>query len=155
MPIQSSALTLNIAELSARLLEELEILPRARMIAQAIADVLPGNAVNVYAASALTDKDEWAVLATAEGSLRARVRVVVAVKPGVVVMTHGWWQSCDVLALPAHSPHERHGANVNRLASNRWQDPVSGATALRGIPCRVERCTEDGKCSVPASPQHE
>jgi len=65
MPIQSSALTLNIAELSARLLEGLEILPRARMIAQAIADVLPGNAVNVYAASALTDKDEWAVLATA------------------------------------------------------------------------------------------
>ena len=75
MPIQSSALTLNIAELSARLLEELEILPRARRIAQAIADVLPGNAVNVYAASALTDKDEWSVLATAGESAQPEATI--------------------------------------------------------------------------------
>jgi RND family efflux transporter MFP subunit len=70
MPIQSSGLTLNIVELSARLLEELEVLPRARLTARAVADALPGSAVNVYAAASLTDGDGWTVLATAgDGAL--------------------------------------------------------------------------------------
>ncbi len=64
MPLQSSGLTLNLAELSARLLEELELSPRARIIVHAIADALPGSAVNLYAAPALADAEGWAVLAT-------------------------------------------------------------------------------------------
>src|ERR1700739_441953 len=63
MPIESSALTLNLAELSARLLEELEFLPRARITAHWIAETLPGSSVNVYASSALADEDGWPVLA--------------------------------------------------------------------------------------------
>jgi RND family efflux transporter MFP subunit len=64
MPIQGSELTLDIAALSARLLEELEVFPRARITAQAIAEALPGSAVNIYATSPLGDGDVWTVLAT-------------------------------------------------------------------------------------------
>lgn len=64
MPIQTSALRLNLAELCSRLLEELELLPRARIIAQAIAEALPGSAVNVYAAVEVADNLAWAVLAS-------------------------------------------------------------------------------------------
>ena len=54
-----SRLTLNIAALSARLLEEQEVFPRARIIAQTIAEALPGSAVNVYATTPPADGDAW------------------------------------------------------------------------------------------------
>lgn len=65
MPIQTSRLTLNIAALSARLLEEQEVFPRARITAQTIAEALPGSAVNVYTTTPLVDGDAWTVIATA------------------------------------------------------------------------------------------
>jgi len=65
MPIQISRLTLNIAALSARLLEEQEVFPRARITAQTIAEALPGSAVNVYTTTPLADGDAWTVVATA------------------------------------------------------------------------------------------
>lgn len=65
MPIQSSGLKLNLAELSARLFEVLELIPRARIAAQSMAEALPGTAVNVYAAPLLTDAEGWTVLAGA------------------------------------------------------------------------------------------
>ena len=52
MPIQISRLTLNIAALSARLLEEQEVFPRARITAQTIAEALPGSAVNTITLNA-------------------------------------------------------------------------------------------------------
>src|SRR6267143_2359831 len=65
MPIQISRLTLNIAALSARLLEEQEVFPRARITAQTIAEALPGSAVIVYTLAALAEGDVWTVMATA------------------------------------------------------------------------------------------
>src|SRR3984893_3584774 len=65
MPIQSSGLTLNIAAFSARLLEEQEVFPRARITAQTIAEALPGSAVNVYAIATLAEGDAWTIMATA------------------------------------------------------------------------------------------
>jgi RND family efflux transporter MFP subunit len=65
MPIQISRLTLNIAALSARLLEEQEVFPRARITAQTIAEALPGSAVNVYTTTPLADGDAWTVVASA------------------------------------------------------------------------------------------
>jgi RND family efflux transporter MFP subunit len=69
MPIQSPGLKLNIAELSGRLLGELEVLPRARIIAKTVADALPGSAVILYTFPILNDKDDdnddegWTALA--------------------------------------------------------------------------------------------
>ncbi len=65
MPIQSSGLTLNIAAFSARLLEEHEVLPRARIAAETIADALAGSAVNIYLTTPLAEGDAWTVVATA------------------------------------------------------------------------------------------
>jgi hypothetical protein len=65
MAIQSSSLSLDVAALSARLLEEREVSPRARITAQKLAEALPGSAVNVYAVAPLPDGDVWAVMATA------------------------------------------------------------------------------------------
>jgi RND family efflux transporter MFP subunit len=65
MPIQSSGLTLNIAALSARLLEEHEVFPRTRITAQTIAEALPGSAVNIYAVTALAEGNVWTAMASA------------------------------------------------------------------------------------------
>lgn len=64
MPIQSSGLIFPIAELSARLLETQEVGPRARITAKAVAQWLPGTAVNVYATSVHSDGDTWNWLAS-------------------------------------------------------------------------------------------
>src|SRR5579859_1216420 len=74
MPIQSSGLKVNVTELSARLFEELELIPRARRVAQTIADAMPGSAVNLYAAPIITQIEGWTVLATAgEAAVPERV----------------------------------------------------------------------------------
>ena len=65
MPIQSSRLALNIATFSARLLEQQEVSPRSRITAQAIAEALPGAAVNVYVTVSLADGDAWTAVASA------------------------------------------------------------------------------------------
>lgn len=48
MATQGPVVAMDIAALSARLLELRELVPRARLAAQAIADLLPGSAVNIY-----------------------------------------------------------------------------------------------------------
>ncbi len=67
MPIQSPGLKLDIAELSGRLLDELEVIPRAKIIAKTVVDALPGSAVILYAFPTLNDNDNdnegWSVLA--------------------------------------------------------------------------------------------
>lgn len=78
MPIQSSGLTFNIAALSARLLEEREVLPRARITAETIAEALPGSAVNVYALTALAQGEVWTAMATAGEAATPEVTVPLA-----------------------------------------------------------------------------
>jgi RND family efflux transporter MFP subunit len=65
MPIQSSRLALNIAALSARLLEQQEVSPRSRIMAHTIAEAFPGTAVNVYVTVFLADGDAWTAIASA------------------------------------------------------------------------------------------
>src|SRR5436305_13399846 len=81
MPIQSSGVTVNAAVLSARLLEELELLPRARILAKALAEAVPDSVVNVYVAPALSDFDAWTVLATVGDSAVAEATVPVVTGP--------------------------------------------------------------------------
>ena len=64
MPIQSPGVTLQIPALCTRLLEQHEVAPRARIIAQAVTEALPGSAVNVYCASTFAEGDAWTVLAS-------------------------------------------------------------------------------------------
>jgi RND family efflux transporter MFP subunit len=64
MPIQSSGLDLNIVSLCTRLISEREVLPRARITAQFLAEALPECNVSLYQASTLPDGDMWTVIAT-------------------------------------------------------------------------------------------
>ena len=66
MPIQSSGLIFPIAEVSTRLLEAHEVVTRARITTQTIAQWHPGSAVSVYTTTAgLADGDMWKWLASA------------------------------------------------------------------------------------------
>jgi len=89
----------------------------------------------------------WVRVETPEGAVQVVARLNPAVKPGVVVGQHGWWQACDELALPGYSPYSAEGANVNLLVSNRWRDPISGGTPFRSARCRLRPITppEDAK----------
>ncbi len=79
----------------------------------------------------------WVAVETPEGAMRARVRVSTAIKPGVVVGQHGWWQECAELELPGYSPFTAEGSNVNLLISNEHRDPISGGTPFRSGRCRL------------------
>jgi anaerobic selenocysteine-containing dehydrogenase len=89
------------------------------------------------AASAGVASGMWVTVETPEGAVRARVRTTSAVKPGVVVGQHGWWQACADLELPGYSPYAAEGSNVNLLVSNEWRDPISGGTPFRSARCRL------------------
>ena len=59
-----SSVVLDIAALAARLLQEREIAPRARTIAQSLARLLPGTAINVYLLLQGEEGEGWSVRAT-------------------------------------------------------------------------------------------
>jgi RND family efflux transporter MFP subunit len=64
MPIESFGVTPAVVTLYTRLLEKQEVTPRARILAQTIAELFPGSAVNVYSISALPEGDAWLMLAS-------------------------------------------------------------------------------------------
>jgi RND family efflux transporter MFP subunit len=65
MATQRPVVAMDIATFSARLLELREVPPRARLVAQAIVDLLPGTAANVYLLAARDDEQVWNPQATA------------------------------------------------------------------------------------------
>lgn len=65
MPIQSSGATPSMVELYTRLLEKQELTPRARILSQWVADLIPGSAANVYRLADLPDGAAWVFLAGA------------------------------------------------------------------------------------------
>jgi RND family efflux transporter MFP subunit len=64
MASQGSALAVDIAAFSARLLDHREVSPRARIIADAVADLLPGSACTVYLLGRREDAQVWTPRAT-------------------------------------------------------------------------------------------
>jgi RND family efflux transporter MFP subunit len=64
MAIQNSDLVLDIVRLSASLLKEQEVAPRARIVARTIASLLAGTAINVYVTSQTAEGGGWSVRAT-------------------------------------------------------------------------------------------
>jgi RND family efflux transporter MFP subunit len=64
----SPDLVLDIALISARLLAELEIAPRARILGQAFAALIPDSGVNIYVVSNTPEGKCWRVRATVGGA---------------------------------------------------------------------------------------
>ena len=81
--------------------------------------------------------DEWVVVETPSGRVRALAHVTDAIMPGVVCCSHGWWEACAELGLPGFDPFTAEGANQNLLVTNEIHDPVSGGTPHRSTLCRV------------------
>jgi RND family efflux transporter MFP subunit len=64
MATQGPGVAIDIAAFSAQLLGNREVSPRARIVAQAITDLLPGTAANVYLTTTLDGDEGWAAQAT-------------------------------------------------------------------------------------------
>jgi anaerobic selenocysteine-containing dehydrogenase len=82
---------------------------------------------------------DWVALETPSGGMRVKAQVTAAILPGVVCTSHGWWQGCEELGLPALDPFSADGANANLLVHNERRDPVSGGTPHRSTLCRVRK----------------
>ncbi len=55
---------MDVAALSAQLLDNREVSPRARIIAQTVADLVPDSAVNIYLLASIDERSVWAPQAT-------------------------------------------------------------------------------------------
>ena len=76
---------------------------------------------------------------TPSGGVRALAHLTEAIVPDTVCMSHGWWQGCEALGLPALDPFSSAGSNVNLLVHNDRRDPVSGGTPHRSTLCRPRK----------------
>lgn len=65
MATQGSVLAVDIAAFSAQLLDHREVFPRARIIAEAVTDILPGTAATVYLLASSDEAQVWVPQASA------------------------------------------------------------------------------------------
>jgi anaerobic selenocysteine-containing dehydrogenase len=69
------------------------------------------------------------------GSVVARVEVTDAILPGVVSLPHGWGHDAPGTRMQVAA--KRPGSNSNALADEFTLDPLSGTSALNGIPVEI------------------
>jgi len=70
------------------------------------------------------------------GTIELPADVTDAMMPGVVSIPHGWGHDEPGIDLGVASAHA--GANVNRLTDETLLDPLSGTSALSGVPVTIE-----------------
>jgi anaerobic selenocysteine-containing dehydrogenase len=70
------------------------------------------------------------------GSVVALVEVTDAILPGVVSLPHGWGHDAPGTRMQVAA--KRPGTNSNALADEFTLDPLSGTSALNGIPVEIE-----------------
>ena len=96
--------------------------------------------INTGTAGGLGIKDgEWVVVETHKGGIRLKAKLKDGIHPQVVCTNHGWWQGCTALGLPAYDPFSETGANVNRLVSNEFHDPITGSVPHKSYLCNVRK----------------
>jgi anaerobic selenocysteine-containing dehydrogenase len=103
---------------------------------------LPNPTAELHPETAATlgiGKGDWLMVETPSGGARAQAQLSAAILPGVVCLSHGWWQGCEALGLPELDPFSDRGANANLLVLNDQRDPISGGTPHRSSLCRVRR----------------
>ncbi len=70
------------------------------------------------------------------GEVVAQVEITDAIRPGVVSLPHGWGHDAEGVRMRVAA--QRPGANSNVLADEFTLDPLSGTSALNGIPVEIE-----------------
>ena len=129
MATQGSVVAVDIAAFSVQLLDNREVVPRARIIAQAIADLLPGSAINIYLLATLDDSQVWAAKATAGA---------VSVQDPAVPLRHGslgmFAHQGGPLALSGNklAREEYAHLNVRRTLTSLAYLPLKSAGELSG-----------------------
>jgi len=83
--------------------------------------------------------DDWLVIETPHGTMRARAALNGSLDPKVVSAQFGWWQPCEPLGLPGYDAVGAGAANYNALIDPEAVDPISGTVALRSYLCEVRR----------------
>jgi anaerobic selenocysteine-containing dehydrogenase len=83
--------------------------------------------------------DDWLVIETPHGTMRARAALNGSLDPEVVSAQFGWWQPCEPLGLPGYDAVGAGAANYNALIDPEAVDPISGTVALRSYLCEVRR----------------
>ena len=81
--------------------------------------------------------DDWVVIETPRGTMRARARLNNSLAPDVVCAQFGWWQACEPLGLPGYEADGPASANYNALIDTEVVDPLSGTVPLRSALCEV------------------
>jgi anaerobic selenocysteine-containing dehydrogenase len=71
---------------------------------------------------------EWMLVKSPKGSIKVRTRARFTVRPGVVLVTHGYGE-----------PYAGNEDLPNAITSERERDPISGVTGNRSFLCRVEK----------------
>lgn len=82
-------------------------------------------------------KENWIIIETPKGAMRAKAKLTERILPGVVCCQHGWWQDCLELNLPGYNPFSNVGANPGLLIGTELADPISGSLPHRSYLCRV------------------
>jgi ferredoxin-NADP reductase len=77
-------------------------------------------------------------LSTHLGSIRMRAKLDAQLDPRVIVAQYGWWAGNQTLGLPALDAFKDDGANINRLISDEYTDPISGSVGHRSYLCDVQ-----------------
>ena len=77
---------------------------------------------------------DWAIVETAHGRSRLRVRLDPTLQDDVAVAEFGWWEECPPLGRPGSTE-----SNINAALSDTARDPVSGSVPLRAVACEISR----------------
>jgi anaerobic selenocysteine-containing dehydrogenase len=83
--------------------------------------------------------DDWAIIETPQGTMRARARLNGSLAPDVVCAQFGWWQACEPLGLGGYDADGPTSSNYNNLIDPEAVDPISGTVALRSYCCQIRR----------------
>ncbi|MBR0779825.1 molybdopterin-dependent oxidoreductase [Bradyrhizobium iriomotense] len=82
---------------------------------------------------------DWAIVETASGQVRLRVRLNDALDDRLVLAEFGWWEDCPPLGRNVTPPAGAATSNMNDALSDGWRDPVSGSVPLRATLCDIRR----------------
>lgn len=130
MATQSPDIVLDVAAISARLLEAQEVAPRAGTIAKAITRLLPGTAANIYVVSESPDGRVWSVRGNSGDAVPDKTIPIDAGTLGI--FAHGG----KALLLTGHNLKREEYAHLNvrkTVHSLAYVPLVTDGSVLGGI----------------------
>ncbi len=108
----------------------------------------PRVEINPETAAELGIEDgDWVWIESPRGRVRQKADLFAGIHPKVANAEHAWWHP----ELPAPE-HGWHYTQINALVDQFSQDPLSGATCLRGYPVKIYKAEEGPPPGIITSP---